>query len=59
MYYSQGWGLDYPDAENVFQLYYGPNAAPGANTANFRNAEYDKLYEQAAVMQPGPERTEI
>ena len=25
------WGLDYPDAENTLQLYYGPNHSPGSN----------------------------
>ena len=26
---SKGWGLDYPDAENTLQLFYGPNALAG------------------------------
>lgn len=55
----KSWGLDYPDAENVLQLFYGPNGSPGSNDANFANDEYDRLYEQSAVMQPGPERTAI
>lgn len=54
-----GWGLDYPDAENTLQLFYGPNRSPGANSSNYNNPEFDKLYEQAAVMQPSPERTAI
>ncbi|MBT8092431.1 MAG: hypothetical protein KJN77_05285 [Gammaproteobacteria bacterium] len=56
---AKGWGLDYPDAENTLQLFYGPNASPGSNDANYRNPEYDRLYEQSAVMLPSPERTEI
>jgi oligopeptide transport system substrate-binding protein len=56
---SKGWGLDYPDAENTLQLFYGPNAAPGSNDGNYRNAEYDELFRQAAVMLPSPERTEL
>ncbi|MDH3588527.1 MAG: ABC transporter substrate-binding protein [Gammaproteobacteria bacterium] len=56
---SKSWGLDYPDAENVLQLFYGPNGSPGSNDANFADPEYDRLYEQSAVMQPGPERTAI
>jgi len=56
---SKGWGLDYPDAENTLQLFYGPNAAPGSNDGNYRNPEYDELFRQAAVMLPGPERTEL
>jgi len=55
----KGWGLDYPDAENTLQLFYGPNASPGSNDANYRNPAYDALYEQAAVLLPSPERTAI
>ena len=56
---SKGWGLDYPDAENTLQLFYGPNAAPGSNDGNYRNPAYDELFRQAAVMLPSPERTEL
>ena len=55
----KGWGLDYPDAENTLQLFYGPNSSPGSNDANYRNPEYDRLYDQARVMLPSPERTQI
>jgi oligopeptide transport system substrate-binding protein len=54
---SKGWGLDFPDAENTLQLFYGPNSSPGSNDANYRNAEYDRLYEQSSIMLPSPERT--
>jgi oligopeptide transport system substrate-binding protein len=56
---AKGWGLDYPDAQNTLQLFYGPNSSPGSNDANYRNPEYDRLYEQASTMLPSPERTEI
>ncbi len=56
---NKAWGLDFPDAENTLQLYYGPNGSPGSNDSNYRNDEYDRLYETAAVMSPSPERTEI
>jgi oligopeptide transport system substrate-binding protein len=59
MIMGSAWSLDYPDAENVLQLFYGPNEAPGSNISNYKNPEYDKLYEQSAVMQPGPERTAL
>ncbi len=59
MLMAYGWGLDYPDAENTLQLFYGPNESPGSNTSNYKNPDYDALYEQAAVLQPGPERTEL
>ena len=54
-----GWGLDYPDSENVLQLYYGPNKSPGSNSANYDNPEYNTLFDQAKVMQPGPERSAL
>jgi len=58
-YVSKGWGLDFPDAENTLQLFYGPNGSPGSNDANYKNPEYDRLYEQSSTMLPSPERTEI
>ena len=56
---SKGWGLDFPDAQNTLQLFYGPNRSPGSNDANYNNPVYDELYRQAAVMQSSPERTAI
>ena len=65
--YSQGkvslintsWTMDYPDVENVMQLFYGPNASPGANSSSFNNPEYNRLYQLAASMPASPERTDI
>lgn len=54
-----GWTLDYPDAQNTLQLFYGPHETPGSNNFNYRNPEFDALYEQTATMQPGPERTAL
>jgi oligopeptide transport system substrate-binding protein len=56
---SSGWGLDYPDAENTLQLFYGPNGAPGSNASNYANPEYDRLYDMASIMLPSIERTEL
>ncbi|MBI3558071.1 MAG: hypothetical protein HY074_17545 [Deltaproteobacteria bacterium] len=54
-----GFVMDYPDPENNFQMLFGPNKAPGPNEANFDNAEFNKLYEQTAVMAPSAERTRL
>ena len=54
-----GWRADYPDAENFYQLLYGPNKAPGPNDGSYQNAEFDKLYKQMRQMSPGPERNQI
>lgn len=53
------WGADYPDAQNFLQLNYGPNRAPGPNSANFDNPRFNALYEQGAFMQQSPERDKI
>jgi len=57
--FTLGWNLDYPDAENTLQLFYGPNKSPGSNNFNYTNPEFDILFEQAKIMQPSPERTEL
>jgi ABC-type transport system substrate-binding protein len=54
-----GWQADYPDAENFYQLLYGPNKVPGPNATSYANPEYDKLYEQSRFMPNGPERFAI
>ena len=56
---SAGWKLDYPDAENTLQLFYGPNRSPGANSGNYSNPEFDRLFRESSVLQPSPERTEL
>jgi ABC-type transport system substrate-binding protein len=57
--FSLAWGMAYPDAEYNLQLFYGPNEAPGPNAFNFRNAEYDSLFEQIKTLPPGEERTAV
>lgn len=54
--YYGGWSLDYPDAENVYQLLYGKNGSPGPNDSQFDHPEFNRLYEQMAVLEPGPKR---
>jgi ABC-type transport system substrate-binding protein len=54
-----GWLGDYPDAENFLQCLYGPNADGGPNRANYRNPDFDRLFERARVMEDSPERTAL
>lgn len=54
-----GWEMDYPDASDTLQLYYGPNRTPGSNHANFNNPKYDQLFRKARYMLKSPERTAI
>jgi oligopeptide transport system substrate-binding protein len=49
-----GWVLDYPDAENVLQLLSTPNMAPGPNTSQFSDPEYDRMFAQLKEMEDGP-----
>ncbi|MEM6931003.1 MAG: ABC transporter substrate-binding protein, partial [Myxococcota bacterium] len=56
---SLAWGFDYPDAQNILQLLYGPNKAPGVGSANFVNAEFDALYDAASVLPDSPQRTAL
>jgi oligopeptide transport system substrate-binding protein len=57
MLITSGWTMDYPDAENTMQLFFGPNATPGSNNANYDNEEFNRLYRASATMQPSPLRT--
>jgi ABC-type transport system substrate-binding protein len=58
----QSWGLawsaDYPDGENFYQLLYGPNCG-SSNDGCFQLPEFDALYDKAASLPPGPERTAV
>jgi len=57
--FGLAWAADYPDAENFFQLFYGPNSSPGPNQSNYNNPEFNKLYDKVAVMADTPERNAI
>lgn len=53
------WAADYPDPENFLQLLYGPNEAPGTNNANFKNKEYDSLYEQLILTEDEEQKKKL
>lgn len=57
MTFFLSWALDYPDAQNTLQLFYGPHGSPGANSTNYDNPDFNRLYERAATLQPSKERT--
>lgn len=57
-----GWNADYPDPENFFFLLYGPNGKVkygGENAANYRNPDYDRLFEQIRNMENTPLRLRL
>ncbi len=57
MLITSAWTMDYPDAENTVQLFFGPNASPGTNTANYNSQEFNRLYRASSSMQASPMRT--
>jgi ABC-type transport system substrate-binding protein len=55
-----GWQSDYPDEQDFYQLFYGPNAPDGGlNSVNYQNPEFDRLYNLATSMQNTPQRTAL
>ena len=56
---SSAWIADYPDAENFYQLLYGPNHSPGQNHTTFNHSEYNRLYEKMRFMENGEERYQV
>lgn len=60
--FQWGWNADYPDPENFFFLLYGPNAKidhNGENAANYKNTEFDELFNQMKSMSNGSERQDV
>lgn len=60
--YQWGWNPDYPDPENFLFLLYGPNAKfgiNGENASNYKNEEFDQLFDQMKNLRNGDERQVI
>lgn len=49
------WAADYPDPENFYQLFYGPNK----HSSTFNNSDYNELYEKMRFMENSKERNEV
>ncbi|MCD6026815.1 MAG: hbpA [Solimicrobium sp.] len=58
MVFSGAWIADYPDGENFYQLFYGPNALRG-NYGCYQSAAYDALYDKVVSLPPGSERNAL
>lgn len=55
-----GWNGDYPDPENFFFLFYGPNIPPrGYNQSRYDNKEFNGLFEKMTVMENSSERAAL
>ncbi len=61
--YFWGWLADYPDPENFLFLLYGPNAQvdskSGVNSANYKNTDYDRLFEKMRQLPNNQARADI
>jgi peptide/nickel transport system substrate-binding protein len=47
-FFRGSWIGDYPDAENFLAMFYSKNFSPkGPNKTHYKNAEFDKIFEEA------------
>jgi peptide/nickel transport system substrate-binding protein len=50
-FFRGSWVADYADAENYLSVFYSKNWSPdGPNYFHYKNAEFDKLYEQVLLL---------
>lgn len=55
-----GWLLDFPDAENILQLFYSKNAGNGGpNKSNFNNKEFDTLFEKMIKLDNNKQKLDL
>lgn len=60
--FQWGWVADYPDPENFLFLLttkMARSVSQGPNTANFKDAEFDALFERMQALGSGPERAGV
>jgi len=55
-FFQDGWTLDYPDAENIFQLLTSDNHPPGPNASFYTNPEVDAMYAKVSKLPDGDEK---
>ena len=58
-FFQDGWTLDYPDAENVYQLLVSANFPPGPNASSYSNKEFNQLYDRLSKLPDGDEKKKI
>jgi ABC-type transport system substrate-binding protein len=56
--FETNWVADFPDGDNFYQLFYGPNAGR-ANYARFNLPAYNQRYEAAHQLTDGPARDKL
>lgn len=55
-FFQDGWTLDYPDPENIFQLLISSNYPPGPNASFYTNPKLDAMYEKLSKLPDGDEK---
>lgn len=58
-FFQDGWTLDYPDAENIFQLLTSSNHPPGPNASFYTNPDIDQMYEVMSKTQDENKKKEL
>jgi oligopeptide transport system substrate-binding protein len=55
-FFQDGWTLDYPDSENVFQLLVSVNFPPGPNASYYNKKEVNDLYDRLSRLTDGEDK---
>ena len=57
--WQDGWGLDYPDSENIIQLLLTKNHPPGSNSTYYSSKLVDKHFNELAGLEDGPRKATL
>jgi oligopeptide transport system substrate-binding protein len=58
-FFQDGWTLDYPDAENIFQLLVSANYPPGPNASFYTKKEFNDMYDRLSKLPDGEEKRQL
>lgn len=58
-FFQDGWTLDYPDAENIFQLLVSANYPPGPNASFYTNKDFNLMYDRLIKLADGEEKKKL
>jgi oligopeptide transport system substrate-binding protein len=56
---QDGWTMDYPDAENIFQLLNPTNFPPGPNSSFYNRPELNAMYDKMRKLPDGEEKKQL
>ncbi len=58
-FFHDGWTLDYPDAENIFQLLVSTNYPPGPNASFYTNKKFNDMYDRLSKLPESEEKRKL